>query len=376
MERRVNALVIAAFVASLIATSIMLAASLASGQELPFRGTVDASQLATRAETAAIQAQLDRLSPVKCVIGDKNFDNAPLINAALNKLAGEVILPAGAIYTRSSIVLPSRTGITLRGQGVTIALPPNSFDPVHPLMRGGPATRLIYIGPAGTPAIKVLGCHAKIDGITLQRGDVANPPAPPARDGSVGIQIGGTAGLNTGKLLAPQLSVIGFDCAIATYATSDAESADQNVFGQCWVEHCWTAFRSTNKQSVGNHFQDLTVGGYCDTVFDIQQGGKNLCDALWLNNAALVVKLREPQHNVASFGIGFLCIDNNAAGWRLIDVEKAWGLNFSVRGEIGNRATPAANAVSIRGGNPAHHMIDIRMFDGSTYKPWQWENAN
>ena len=365
-----------AFLAALAATATMFAAALASGQELPIRGTVDASQLATRGETESLRAQLNQLLPVACVTGDRSFDNGPQINGELAKLKGEVELPSGAIYYTTPIVLPARTGISLKGQGITLALPPNSFDPVHPLMKGGPATRLIYLGPADKPAIKVLGCHAKIEGITLQRGDVANPPAPPARDGSVGIQIGGTTGLNTGKLLAPQLSVIGFDCAITTYATSDAESADQNVFGQLWVEHCWTVFRSTNKQSVGNHFQDLTVGGYCGTVFDIQQGGKDLCDALWLNNAALVVKLREPQHNVASFGIGFMCVDNNAAGWRLLDVQQAWGINFSVRGEIGNRATPAANAVSIRGGNPAHHMIDIRMFDGSTYRPWQWENAN
>jgi hypothetical protein len=363
---------IAVYIACLASAAVAVC-SLASGQELPIKGTVDASQLATRGETEALQAQLNAIRPVLCVTGYKTYDNAPLINNALNRLAGEVILPAGAIYTQTTIVMPRRTGISLRGQGATIALPPNSFDLANPACTGGPATIIIYIGPPDQPAIKFLGCMGRLDNLTIQRGDYPNPPAPQPRDGSVGLQIGGSVGLNTGKLLCPQLSIIGFDTAINVVATSDNESSDQNVFGQLWIEHCWTGFKCNAKQSVANHFQDITFGGYGDTVFDIQQGGKNIIDNLSLNNRALVLKWREPMHNTASFDLRWLCVDNNAAGWRLIDVQQAWGLNFSVRGEIGNRATPGANPVSIKGGKPENHFIDIRMFDGSTYKMWDWE---
>jgi hypothetical protein len=376
---------IAVYIACLASAAVAVC-SLAIGQELSIKGTVDASTLATKADleaasqealgdACALRVLIDRRGRVACVTGDRTFDNGPLINFELAKLEGEVDLPAGAIYTQTTIVMPRRTGISLRGQGATIALPPNSFDLANPACTGGPATRIIYIGPADKPAIKFLGCMGRLDQLTIQRGDCTNPPAPMPRDGSVGLQIGGSVGLNTGKLLCPQLSIIGFDTAINVVATSDNESSDQNVFGQLWIEHCWTGFKCNAKQSVANHFQDITFGGYGDTVFDIQQGGKNIVDNLSLNNRALVLKWKEPQHNTASFDLRWLCVDNNAAGWRLIDVDKAWGLNFSVRGEIGNRATPGANPVSIKGGKPENHEISIEIWDGSTYRPWAWEVA-
>ena len=342
----------------------------ASAQTVPVSGTADVTELSQRLDKrfAVIPA------PVSCVLNNPAVDNAPIINAALNRLAGEVELPAGAIYTRSSIVLPRRTGITLRGQGCTIALPRNSFDRANPAMTGGPATRIIYLGPADQPAVKYLGSMGRLDGLTIQRGDMPQPPAPQPRDGSVGLQIGGSVGLATGKLYVPQLSIMGFDTAVSVVATSDGESSDQNVFGQFWSEHNWTTFRSTANQSVANHFLDLTVGGFCETVFDVQNGGAPLVDNLTLNNRALILRLAAPQHNIANCTIQNLKVDNNAAGWRLVNAPKAWGLRLRVGGEMGNKATPGPNAVNIVPANqPEHIDAEIDLWNGATYKRWEWQ---
>jgi hypothetical protein len=317
-----------------------------------------AAVLLVIAASTAASAQVNAVRDLGCRVNDPSFDNGPVLNAAFAKfgkeLNEEIYLPGGAYYCETPLVLPDKTGMSLRGNGITIALNENAY---HDLT-GGPASRLVYTGPAELPAITYRGMGLKLDGITLQRGAFAHPPVPPRRDGSIGIEIAGDTGPPTGKLYAPQLAIIGFDTAIYISPLPQEQHADNNLFGYLSVQHCRTVFRSDNQQSVGNQFQTLLVGGWCETVFDIRRGGDLVVNFLMLNNAALVLKLGDVPTNTGSYEIRSMKVDNNAAGWRLVQMDKPRPVRLHVGGHIGLRAMPAADAIVLRG-DPA--LQDVRI---------------
>jgi hypothetical protein len=111
-------------------------------------------------------------------------------------------------------------------------------------------------------------------------------------------------------------------------------------------------------QSVGNQFQFLAVGGFCDTIFDIRRGGNLVVDTLMLNTKALVLKLGSVTDSSSSYEIRTLKADNHAAGWRLVEMEKPGHLRFHAAGLIGRRATPGQNAIQLLG-DPAKQDVRI-----------------
>ncbi len=114
-------------------------------------------------------------------------------------------------------------------------------------------------------------------------------------------------------------------------------------------------------QSVGNQFQFLAVGGQCDTVFDIRRGGDLVVDTLILNTRALVLKLRNVEHNTNSYEIRTLKADNNSVGWRLLEMQRPGSVRVHVGGHISRRATPAPDAIKLLG-EPAHQDIDVDLW--------------
>jgi hypothetical protein len=300
-------------------------------------------------------AQINVVRDLGCKLDDFAFDNGPILNAAFARvgqakqgmLNEEFYFPGGAIVFKTPLVLPRKTGVAIRGNGITIALPEGEFGRTD--RTGGPASRLVYVGPADKPAITYRGMGLRLDGLTIQRGAYPSPPAGPVRDGSIGLLIEGYNGIPTGKLYAPQLSFIRFDTAIHISALPKENHADQNQFGYVWSQSCATVFRSDNLQSVGNQFQFLAVGGQCETVFDIRRGGDLFVDTLILNTKALVFKLRDVEHNTNCFVIRNLKADNNSVGWRLVEMQKPRPVRIHVDGHISRRATPAPDAIKLLG---------------------------
>ncbi len=311
------------------------------------------------------RAEINVVRDLGCKLDDFNFDNGPILNAAfarigkasLGQLNEEFYLPGGALVIKTPLVLPKKTGIAIRGNGITDARPESAFNNHN----GGPASRLVYVGPPDKAAITYYGWGMKFDGITLQRGQMPHPPAPAPRDGSVGLMIAGDGNPGTGKIFAPQLAILGFDTAIYASARPNELHADQNFFGQLWVQNCWTVFRSDNFQSVGNCFQQLMVNGWCDTVFDIRRGGDLVVDFLILNNPALLFKFRDLDGTVCSYEIRSMKIDNGAAGWRLVEMQKPGQLRLLVAGHISRHAVPAANAIRLLG-DPATQQVDVDLW--------------
>lgn len=310
-------------------------------------------------------AQINVVRDLGCKLDDFNFDNGPILNAAfarvglasLDQLNEEFYVPGGALVFKTPLVLPKRTGIAIRGNGITDARPEVAFRNHS----GGPASRLVYVGPANKAAMTYYGWGMKLDGITLQRGQMPHPPAPAPRDGSVGLMIAGDKMPGTGKLHAPQMAILGFDTAIYASARPTEEHADQLFFGQLWVQNCWTVFRSENFQSVGNYFQQLMVNGFVDTVFDIRRGGDLVVDFLLLNNRAVLFKFRDLDGNVCSYEIRSIKFDNNSSGWRLVEMQKPGALRLLVSGHIGRHATPADNAIQLLG-DPAQQQVEIDLW--------------
>jgi hypothetical protein len=53
-------------------------------------------------------------------------------------------------------------------------------------------------------------------------------------------------------------------------------------------------------------------------------------------------------------------VDNNAAGWRLVEMLKPAALRMYVRGQIGRRATPGERPILLLGDPKSHDMtIDM-----------------
>jgi hypothetical protein len=315
----------------------------------------------------ASQAQINVVRDLGCKLDDFNFDNGPILNAAFARVgqAGQGMLneefyfPGGAIVFKTPLVLPRKTGVSIRGNGITIALPEVSFK--NSKFTGGPASRLVYVGPADKPAVIYRGMGMRLDGITLQRGQYPLKPAEPPRDGSIGLMIESYNGIPTGKMVVPQLAIIGFDTGIYVSALPIENNADLNQFGYLWAQSCATVFRSDNLQSVANQFQFLGVGGWTDTVFDIRRGGDLVVDTLVLNSKSLVLKLRDVEMNSNSYEIRTLKVDNNGTGWRLVEMEKPRSVRILVSGHMSRRAAPGADAIKLLG-DPKYQDVRIDMW--------------
>ncbi len=76
-------------------------------------------------------AQINIVRDLGCKLDDYNFDNGPILNAAFDRVgqAGqgrlneEFYIPGGAIVFKTPLVLPRKTGVAIRGNGITIGLP-------------------------------------------------------------------------------------------------------------------------------------------------------------------------------------------------------------------------------------------------------------
>lgn len=326
-------------------------------------------------------AQINVVRDLGCKLDNYNFDNGPILNAAFARVgqAGqggineEFYFPGGAIVFKTPIVLPRKSGVSIRGNGITLALPEGDYKRAD--KPGGPASRLVYVGPANKPAITYGGMGLRLDGLTIQRGAYPSPPAGPERDGSIGLLIEGYNGLPTGKICAPQLSFIRFDTAIYVSDKPTEWHGDQNQFGYLWVQSCATVFRSDNIQSVGNQFQYLAVGGGgCDTVFDIRRGGDLYVDTLILNAKALVLKIRDAGINMNNYEIRTLKGDNNAAGFRLIEMQKPRSVRIHISGNIGKTTVPATDAIKLLG-DPKTQDVVVDLWWQGKHWPRDFQSA-
>jgi len=307
-----------------------------------------------------------------CRLNDRTFDNGPVLNAAFARAGSyaelgreiyEFYLPGGGLWCATPIVLPRTTAVAIRGNGLALGYAESGYHGSKNF--GGPASRIIYTGPADKPAVSYHGCGLRWEGVAIQRNEERVERVDPPHDGSVGFYVVGNVGLPTGKAYLAQWSIIGFDTAIEAAPEPLGNHGDDTLSGYLWVDNCWTAFKNHNPQAVNWHFQHTEVQHPCTVVFDYDNTGALVCDFLSLNSPALILKIGRTQSNALMYNLGTLRVDNHAAGWRLVDCAGVGAIALWVRGEIGKHAEPGPEPIKVVAGLANVHIELVR-----NWRPW------
>lgn len=319
-----------------------------------------------------------------CRANDPAFDNGPLINAALARCGGNpgkeagwintsLYLPGGGWFVKTPLATPTKTGLRVRGNGLAHGLNENHYYSPGLSGMGGPASRLIYVGPASEPALRLNGVGEIWDGICLQRGVFQNPTSKTVVDaGSVGLAVAGRDQPPTGKHGLRSLALANFDRAIVLSNRPDATHADESLVGHVWFENCKTAvYCDANIQALNWVFQKVEIGWGVERVYDAPRGGAIVFDHVALMSPALVFRCN-PENNTGSYKIGWLHVDNMAKGWRLIETTSANPICLRVSGFMQSKATPGERPVVIGHKTPD---VVIDLHDGSIGRPWDWRRG-
>jgi len=265
-------------------------------------------------------------------------------------------LPPG-VHRFSDTIRIAKCGGHNRGKGAAYALPTNALSAAG--NGGANNTILIDDCPATIPGIVIAGHQTYLDGFQLQRGDFRRDPnripIPPARDGHVGITYERAAAPGGPHTLGT-VSFVGYEVPIKI------ASECNNIVGlNLDFMHCWNIIRSEHDQNFGLHIVHATVSGYCDTILDYQRGGRFQVDYLYTNSPALVCRMGNLGSGRSRGVISNLNCDENAKGFRLLEVNGPGSIQFIAAGHIPRGAIPAADWVKFNGvWTPGAYYVDVR----------------
>lgn len=138
-----------------------------------------------------------------------------------------------------------------------------------------------------------------------------------------------------GKHLVRHLGFAGWDTAIQFIPSNHC---DESKFDCIHTNSCRITVKCDEPQSSGCKFEELYVYGKGDYVFDLAKGGNYEIGTLVVNEPRTIFRLRETSSNTCTFIVHNLKVDNNAAGWKLLEMVKPGPINLTVRGHIGQQA--------------------------------------
>ena len=318
-----------------------------------------------------------------CKLNDPAFDNGPLLTAGFANSgikAGnsnlEIYFPGGAIWCQTPVETPKRTGIAIRGNGLTYGLSDVAYWGKS--QRGGAVSRLVYVGPADKPALTLNGNGTRMDGLVIQRGDYPEPRTEPVRDGSVGLCIAGgqaSTGVNTGHHWFPTLAIFGFDTAIDAPNAPVGQHADNCHFGDVQIQNCNRAIHLQNPQANHWRFDFLQCSFTVETVLEIDGAppvgapGDISFGMLHLDSIALVFKINQRSSHNPGLTVDFLDVDNWCAGWRLIDAPTTGPLQLKVWGNVGKQVQAGPNPVKLND-DRSQTTLDINITQNGARLPW------
>jgi hypothetical protein len=292
-----------------------------------------------------VRADLDAVEDLGVRMNDWSFDNGKVISDAIRsgRVNDGIDFPGGVVHHSTTIDLGQRSGLSIRGNGVTHRAREAAYTARN---LGNAATRFVYTGPPDRPAWKYSGVGLKLDGIVIQRGTDPGPEGQPPRDGSVGFLMEkSTAGPPTGKVHWGAICFFGWDLAFEIRGNSHC---DNSAVDWVWFHDCWTAVRCDNSQAVNWDWQFVKYNGHTETMFDMVAGGAWRVSMLALDNPALIWRLHQTRSNSCLYEIGLLKIDNHASGWRLVEQIKPGGLRLRVGGIIGKACPPGENPIDLK----------------------------
>jgi hypothetical protein len=342
-------------------------------------------------------ADIDAVIQLGLRPNDPTFDNGRVITEsfAAGKIRDTLHFKGGIYYHTTPIVL-SQDSLSLTGQGMSRWRRAGAFENTA-------AVIFIYLGPAEHPAWKISGDGISLRGLNIWRDFYAegrgrkaeggrtetegsgpqpsalstpppNPqsPAPsPAR--SVGIEW-----TDWGKRDVTACSFAGWDIA---WRFAPSNHNDCSVFTHIGFSGCRVCVRGEERQSSAIDWRGIYVHGEGETVLDLSMGGNYNFDTLAINEPRLILRLRQTSPNTCTYTINNLKVDNNAAGWRLLQMDKPGPLNLRVRGNIGQRATTGDHPIAIRRPKTAtynpptdYHVLNVELWGpnpvgGAVWRP-------
>jgi hypothetical protein len=294
------------------------------------------------------RAELNAVSDLHCRPDDPAFDNGAVLTAAIRagRVNDTVHFPGGAYYATTTVDDCGKEGLAFEGQGMTVWRAAGAYKPGGV---GGASVRWVYNGPADKPAWRLAGTGVRMTGINIFRGWYTKSPT---WDGSVAIQ--GTwipDGPPSGKWHISDCCLAGFETAIHFELSNHV---DNIIFDHVTAQGCRRVLDSENNQTSGVEFRHLVAVGPGEVVFDIASGGNFFCTSLQVLNKRLIWRFRGTGSNTCSYTVENLKVDNNAAGWRLVEMLKPGPLNLTVRGHVGKKARPADEAIVLK--RPARNV--------------------
>jgi hypothetical protein len=290
---------------------------------------------------------LSAVADLGCRPDDPEFDNGAVITAAIreNRVNDTLHFPGGAYYHTTTIDLGAKEGLCLTGQGLASWGVAGKFTDEttgRPHRAGNASARFVYVGPPSQPAWRINGVGTRMVGINMQRGWRGQEMD---RRGSVGVEFKKLeAGPPTGKWSIDHCLVAGFDAGFHFKNSSNVDSAE---FGYLRMESCRRAIYCDNSQTTTITFRHLQIHGQGETVFDLERGGNFLIGSLALVEPRLIFRLGRVGSNTCTYTIQNLKVDNNAAGWRLVEMTRPGPLNLYVRGHIGIRAKTGPEPIKL-----------------------------
>lgn len=256
--------------------------------------------------------------------------------------------------------------------------PRTQYQGMMPWVRQGRVQRadaatFLYTGPVLdatgklSPAISSSASGAIFDGVNLWRRcypqkeiSITNPLPP--WDGSVGYLFDNPA---TATRISNS-SIAGFETAILFGASNHTEHF---LFENLHIFDCRVFFKNEENQAVAHHFQNIFQHHRCDILFQFTArqysasdafhgaGGNISIDTLVILDNCLLFDIELGNPNSCTFTLNNFKADANAKGWRLINQRKG-PLNLTVRGHIGEKAAPAADAIAV----PAGSDLDVELW--------------
>jgi hypothetical protein len=289
---------------------------------------------------------LSAVADLGCRPDDPSFDNGAVITAAIrdNRVNDTLHFPGGAYYHSTTIDIGAKEGLAFTGQGLAVWGVAEKYldESGRPHRAGNASARFVYVGPPNQPAWRVNGVGTRMVGINIQRGARGQEIE---RAGTVGIEfVREEVGPPTGKWSIDHCLVAGFDTGLYFKNSNNVDSAE---FGYLRMESCRRAIFCDNGQTTTITFRHLQIHGQGETVFDLERGGNFLIGSLALVEPRLIFRLGRVGSNTCTYTIENLKVDNNAAGWRLVEMTRPGPLNLYVRGHIGTRAATGPDPIKL-----------------------------
>ena len=306
-------------------------------------------------------------------LNDPRFDNGPVLTAIFANAGTKpgqnnqgIDLPGGAICFSTPIQLPARSGLSIRCNGGTLGYTELAYS--GGTQYGGPASRLVYTGPAGKAAVTYPGVGLDIQGtLVIQNGALNRDARPAPKDGTVGFLMDCRRTPPTGKMQVDGLTLIGFDVGFRAVAREGGSHGDNIQIQNLRIGNCNQGLQVDENQAVGWQVQYAQASGYVENVFNFQDGGDFQCQFLVLttNGSVRVLNVGHRSDsgiNSAQFKFFQIKVDNSAKGWRLVRADKPGMIDLYARGLIGKQATPASDAIDIPPYEFGGQFLDIDFF--------------